>query len=275
MNTNREVYDFYEKGAEVGRLERGLGIIEADRTKELLGRFIKPDMTVYDVGGGIGYYSDWLAARGCTVSLFELAPSAVQYAKDHQTVPYYAAAADARALPVRDASCDALLLMGPLYHLLGNADRLQALSEAYRALRSGGVLIATGISKFSSATWALSVYRTANDFIDDEVYMDMLRGELSTGEHHRPAEYPNFIAEAYFHTPEQFAAEIKEAGFQIDRMLAIEGLIWSTPGLNGKWEEPAARARLQELLCLTETEPSVLGFSPHFMAVAVKNSKGD
>lgn len=38
VEDNREVYDFYENGAEIGRLERGLGIVEAARTKELLGR---------------------------------------------------------------------------------------------------------------------------------------------------------------------------------------------------------------------------------------------
>lgn len=270
MNNNTEVFDFYEKGAEIGRLERGLGIIEAARTKELLSRFIEPCMTVYDVGGGVGYYSDWLAGMGCTVSLYELAPSAVCYAKDHQTVPYYAAVADARFLPVQDCSCDALLLMGPLYHLMDRQDRLKALSEVYRALHPDGLLIATGISKFSSATWALSTYRTANDFIDDEVYMDMLRGELTTGEHHRPVKYPNFIAEAYFHTPESFASEITEAGFHVNRMLAIEGIIWPTPDLNAKWEDQASRDRLLELLRLTESEPSILGYSPHFMAVAQK-----
>lgn len=267
---NKEIYDFYENGAEIGRLERGLGIIEAARTKELLSRYIKPGMTVYDVGGGIGCYSDWLAAQGCTVSLYELAPSAVQYAIDHQTVPYHAEAADARELPAGDSSCDAVLLMGPLYHLMTFEDRLRALSEAYRVLRPGGLLIAVGISKFSSATWALSTYRTANDFIDDEVYMDMLRGELTTGGHHRPPKYPNFIAEAYFHTPEGLMAEVEEAGFTVDAMLAIEGIIWPTPDLNAKWEDPLARERLLELLRLTEAEPSVLGYSPHFMAVANK-----
>lgn len=153
---------------------------------------------------------------------------------------------------------------------MSKADRLKALSEAFRALRPGGLLIATGISKFSSTTWALSVYRTANDFIDDQVYMDMLRGELTSGEHHRPEKYPNFIAEAYFHTPESFAAELTEAGFQVSDMLAIEGIIWPTPDLNSKWEDTACRNRLLELLRLTEAEPSVLGYSPHFMAVAAK-----
>lgn len=38
---NKEVYDFYENGAEIGRLERGLGVIEAARTKDLLARYIQ------------------------------------------------------------------------------------------------------------------------------------------------------------------------------------------------------------------------------------------
>ena len=63
MDKKTEIFDFYENGAEIGRLERGLGVIEAARTKELLSRFIKPGMTVYDVCGGIGYYSDWLARK--------------------------------------------------------------------------------------------------------------------------------------------------------------------------------------------------------------------
>lgn len=265
-----EVKEFYENGAEINRLERGLGIIEAARTKEILARYIEPGMAVCDVGGGVGYYSNWLAELGCDVTLFELAPSAVAYAKQHQTCPYPAFAADARSLPAQDASCDVLLLMGPLYHLLERESRLRALAEAKRVLRPGGLLIAAGISKFSSATWALSTYRTSNELIDDEVYLDMLRRELTTGEHHRPEKYPNMIAQAYFHTPEALAQEISDSGFTPETSLAVEGCIWFTPDLNVKWEDPFSRARLLELLHLTEAEPSLLGFSPHFLTLARK-----
>lgn len=265
-----EVKDFYENGAEIGRLERGLGIVEAARTKEILARYLEPGMTVYDVGGGVGYYSNWLAEQGCQVSLFELAPSAVAYARQHQTRPYSACAADARSLPAQDASCDALLLMGPLYHLLERESRVQALGEALRVLKPGGLLAAAGISKFSSATWALSTYRLTNELIDDDVYMDMLRRELTTGRHHRPEKYPNMIAQAYFHTPEELAREVSDSGFALEAMLAVEGCIWFTPDLNDKWEDPSCRARLLELLRLTEAQPSLLGFSPHFLALARK-----
>ena len=64
---------------------------------------------------------------------------------------------------------------------------MQALREALRVLRPGGLLFAVGISKYSSMTWALSVYGLKNDYIDDPVYREMLREELLTGRHCKPA----------------------------------------------------------------------------------------
>ena len=98
----------------------------------------------------------------------------------------------------------------------------------------------------------------------------MLRRELTTGEHHRPGKYPNMIAQAYFHTPEALAQEISDSGFTPETSLAVEGCIWFTPDLNVKWEDPFSRARLLELLHLTEAEPSLLGLSPHFLTLARK-----
>ncbi len=49
---------------------------------------------------------------------------------------------DARRLDRPDASVDAALLLGPLYHLTERGDRVAALAEARRVLRPGGVLAA-------------------------------------------------------------------------------------------------------------------------------------
>ncbi len=195
------VRDFYENGAEVGRLEQGLGIVEATRTNELLSRYVRPGMTVYDVGGGVGYYSDWLVGMGCDVTMFKLAPSAVEYAKGHCAHSFPVYAADARELPAADASCDVVLLMGPLYHLLEKESRMQALGETCRVLSPGGLLLAAGISKFSSTTWALSTYRAGNDFLDDEVYMDMLRGGTGEGGAPPPGEVSQFHRPGLFPHP--------------------------------------------------------------------------
>jgi len=57
---------------------------------------------------------------------------------------------DARRLAWDDDSVEAVLLLGPLYHLTSRDDRLQALREAYRIVRPGGVLAAAAISRFAS-----------------------------------------------------------------------------------------------------------------------------
>lgn len=265
----RKVREFYENGGEESRLERGLGVVEGCRTKELLSRFLRPGMDICDIGGGVGYYADWLAAQGHRVTMVELAPKAVELAKARQTAPYKALEGDARCLPIPDASMDAVLLMGPLYHLREKRDRLQALSEARRVLRPGGLLFAAGISKFSSATWALSVYGTGKDFIDDPAYMEMLRTELTTGNHNKPETY-NVLCDAYFHTPEGFRGELAEAGFTVDSLYAVEGCAWLTPALGEKWQQESCRENLLALVRLTEEEPSLLGLSPHFLAVSKK-----
>ena len=273
---NREVYEFYEKGAEIGRLERGLGKVEGVRTKELLVRFLpKGPLKICDVGGGSGYYSDWLAGQGHCVTLIELAPSAVEYARAHQTYPYEALVGDARKLSMAETeSIDAVLLMGPLYHLPEEEDRLLALKEAYRILKPGGMLIAAGISKFSSAAWAVSVYGKDNEFLDDEIYFEMLRKEILQNRHVRPKEYPNFLANAYFHTPEGMEQELKKSGFSPSGTYAVEGCIWFCPTLQEKWEIPESRERLLELVRMTERESSLLGISPHFLTRAEKPKEG-
>lgn len=265
-----EVYEFYNNGAEIGRLERGLGIVEFYRTKEIIERYLDGSMVIYDVGGGIGKYSEWLASLGHKVSLIELAPAAVDYAKEHMTVPYEAMTGDARKIDKPDNSADMVILMGPLYHLQNREDRMLTLSEAKRVLKDCGILIAAGISKFSSATWALSVYGNGVDFIDDEIYMNMIRREMKNGEHIRPKEYPYVISNAYFHTIDGLRDEITEAGFKVKESSAVEGCSWITPDIAEKWKDAGRRDRLLEIIRITEHEETMMGISPHFIVIASK-----
>jgi SAM-dependent methyltransferase len=88
---------------------------------------------VLDVGGGTGVHAEWLAAEGYDVELVDPVPLHVEEAAKLPGV--IARQGDARALPVPDGQADAVLLLGPLYHLPERADRLRALSEARRAAR--------------------------------------------------------------------------------------------------------------------------------------------
>lgn len=273
MEDINEVLEFYNAGAEKGRLERGLGKVEFYRTKEVLKKYISNiNNKIYDIGGGIGIYSSWLAGLGNEVHLLELAPSAVEYAVNNQCENnnFIAEICDARNINRPDESADIVLLMGPLYHLQNQDDRLQVLNEAKRVLKKDGLLFSVGISKFSSTTWALSTYGKDNNFLDDDIYNDMIEKELSSGIHNRPKEYPLIIAQAYFHSPLELQKEIESVGFKTIQKYAIEGVIWFTPLLDEKWNDKSSRERLLNIVRRTENKEEIMGMSPHFMVVSKK-----
>lgn len=159
---------YYEATPEEPRLFKPSGILEFARSKEIIMRHLAPPpLVVLDVGGGPGAYSCWLARRGYEVHLIDPVPrhvSLAQEASQHQ--PEYPVASvrlgDARELDWPNGSCDAVLMMGPLYHLTAADQRERALLEARRVLRPDGVVIGVGINQFSGLFDGL-----VNGWIDD------------------------------------------------------------------------------------------------------------
>src|SRR4030095_1687492 len=117
--------------------------LERGRTRELLGRSLPPPpAVVLDIGGAAGIYALPLAAAGYQVHLVDPLAMHVQQARRASAAqpaapPASAAVGDARQLDRPDASADAALLLGPLYHLTDRADRIRALAEAGRGARPG------------------------------------------------------------------------------------------------------------------------------------------
>jgi len=69
---SKELEAFYNKASEETRLEKGMGIFEFERIKELIELHIsKTNSTIIDVGGGTGKYAEWLANNNHTVHLVE------------------------------------------------------------------------------------------------------------------------------------------------------------------------------------------------------------
>src|SRR5205823_5972921 len=148
-----EIVGFYSRGLEDDRLHKDRGLLERVRTQELLQRYLPPPpAVVLDVGGGSGVYAAWLGGLGYTVHLVDPVPLHVEQALARNAAIASISQGDARNLAdFADASADAVLLLGPLYHLTSAADRTAALAEARRILKPGGVLAAAAICRFASA----------------------------------------------------------------------------------------------------------------------------
>jgi len=122
-------------------------------TCRMLDRYIKPGDKVLDVGGGPGRYSLYLAEKGCDATLLDLSPENVAFAAERaaeQGLAVKAITGDARkADKMVDGQFDHVLIMGPLYHLLEESDRITAVNAALRLLRPGGILYASFINLFA------------------------------------------------------------------------------------------------------------------------------
>lgn len=76
------VLAFYEEGREYNRLRTDIGLIEFERSKEiLLENLPTPPAVIYDIGGAYGEYSWWLASLGYEVHLFDLSETNIKMSK--------------------------------------------------------------------------------------------------------------------------------------------------------------------------------------------------
>lgn len=130
----------YNKHPEDLRLLRRHGIVEFETTMYHLRRFLKPGYRLLDIGAGTGRYTSALMVEGYEVKAVELVRRNIDvFLKREPTADVVQG--DARHMPfVPTASADVTLLLGPLYHLIGDDEKLKALKEAKRVTKPGGLI---------------------------------------------------------------------------------------------------------------------------------------
>ena len=261
----QQAIDHYAATNERGRLERRTHRLEAARMAALFERFVpRPPATIYDVGGAAGVHAFALAQKNYAVHLLDLVPLHIEQARAHEHAALLKSAqvGDALALPFADQSADAVLLLGPLYHLTAHADRLKALAEARRVLKPGGVLLAASCNRFTSVLQGLFTDRNS-----DPVYASMAYEDLANGAHESPPDRAYFTT-AYYHKPEDLAQEARDAGFNVRHLIGIEGPAWLMLDFDAAWADGRRRAEIIRLADALEEEPSLLGASTHVLVVA-------
>ncbi len=183
-----------------------------------------PPARVLDCGGGPGRYAIELARRGYEVTLFDLSSECLHMAGEKAreagvTLAAYehGSAIDLSRFP--DQSFDAVLMMGPLYHLLEEAERLRTLVEAHRVLKPGGSLLAAFITRYAPIRY-VAAHEPAY-LVEQPELLEMM---LSTGRLPPRGEQGSAFV-AYFAHPTEVVPLCQRAGFEVHTVLGVEGVV--------------------------------------------------
>lgn len=194
-------------------------------TMRVLAHYLpKPPIPILDVGSGPGRYAIALTEKGYYVTLVELSKRALEFAERKAresgvTLTGYVHADAINLARFKDESFDAVLLMGPLYHLTKRAKREKALLEARRVLKKGGYLFASFITRYApirmqaklEPNWVFAKHRRFEKL-------------FSTGVH-EPRGNERRFTDAYFAMPSEIEPFIEKRGFQTLDLVSCEGII--------------------------------------------------
>ena len=193
-------------------------------SQRVLERHLPSTGRVLDCGGGPGRYALWLAAKGYDVTLFDLATAnldkaRVEASKDGLTLRFEEGTATDLAR-FEGASFDAVLLMGPLYHLFDLSERQSAVKEAARVLRNGGVIAAAFLNRTAALRYVAK--EEAGRIL--ELYKPMINViEQGYDDGFPPADNDHF--HAYFSHPSEIEPLLRGAGLAPISTYATEGFV--------------------------------------------------
>ncbi|HOJ12519.1 MAG TPA: class I SAM-dependent methyltransferase [Clostridiales bacterium] len=128
-------------------------------TTWMMDKYIKSGDTILDIGGGPGRYSIYYAQNGCSVTLVDLSDSNISLAEQKAkqfgvSIKSYAK----NCLELDELNLeqfDHVFLMGPLYHLQKENDRINAVKAALRHLKKDGKLYVSFIMAFAGIIYDL------------------------------------------------------------------------------------------------------------------------
>ena len=262
-----DITEYYNSDPERehSRLERHQ--LEYDLTWRYLDRYLPSQGSILEIGAGPGRYTLELAKRGYTLTAVDMSSTLLE--GSNKTIAALGletqvrfVLADARDLSaVAEREFDAVLLMGPLYHLVEEADRKQALQEAFDRLRAGGLFFSSFISRYGVLC---DLIKDLPGWIEDQA---RVRSHLERGK--RPEGAPRGGFRGYFVKASEIAPLHEALGFETLVVACVEPVIAADDESYHRLQGGQRQLWL-DLLYEISTEDSIIGASRHLLYIGRK-----
>lgn len=256
------------------RLTRPEGVIEFAITTHALQKHLPRSGRILDLGGGPGRYTIWLTERGYQVVLADLSPNLLDIARDRITEAGVSAqiedviVCDATDLSrFENDAFDAILCLGPFYHLVEITDRQKAMRELVRTLRPRGVAFIAFMPVYSFLRRTLSMTDERHHLAQPE-FVERL---MNTGAFLN--DVPGRFSAGYGIHPLAVTPFMEEHGLEMVELLADTGFVGSHSHDLAELADSDSQAyeRVMEIIINTANDPCLLGASGHLLAIGQKS----
>jgi len=247
------------------RLERHQ--LEYDLTWLYLDRYLPAQGSILEVGAATGRYTLELAKRGYSITAVDLSAANIELCRKSIAEAglqrqVQLVVADARDLgEVTKRGFDVLLLMGPLYHLVTEADRKTALQQVSARLRTGGILFSSFISRFGILG---DLLRNIPDWIENQAEVQSILEQGRNPYHSRQGGF-----RGYFTRASEIAPLHEAIGFETLALAGVEPAISADDDSYNKLQGKQRQLWL-DLFHKISTERTIIGASRHLLYIGRK-----
>jgi S-adenosylmethionine-dependent methyltransferase len=260
----QETLAHYEKMVDVESERLAKHQLERDMTRRYLETYLPEAGRILEIGAATGEYTVWLANRGYRVTAVDLSPALIERCKQRVAVAGVTRRVDCHVADARDLSSvpestfDAVLLMGPLYHLIHRENRLQALRESVSRLAPGAPLFSALISRLGIMG---ELIRRSPGWIENR---EQVRSILQTG--HDPEGRDEGRFHGYYVSIDEIIPLHEEAGLETIVVVGVEPAI-SAHDESYNNLQGTRRQLWLDLLWNLSREPLLLANSRHLLYI--------
>lgn len=273
MNDADVITTYYDNDAqrEVTRLDRHP--IEFEITMRFLREHLPSEGHILEVGCAAGRYTVQLAKLGYRVTAVDLSRTLIELLRADITDKPLSAAidtfvGDARDLHfLSDINFDAVLLMGPLYHLIDRRDRLAAIQQTVSRMRTGAPFLSAHISRVGMLG---HIATTQPSWIEKS---EAVESVMRDG--HDPSGLPSDgVFRGYYAMPEEIRALHETAGLDTVAIASQDPAAGFVDRVLGAMTADQ-RSKWIDMLYRISTEPSYVSNSAHILYVGRKGQRSD
>ena len=225
MTDFERVKNYYRNFDEKNRLQSSnSGRLEYEMTIDILDGALPAASAILDLGGGAGAYAFPLAKKGYQVTLADISEDLIGQAKETKDAEgektiVSCDVVNATDLGIyKDGQFDAVLLLGPLYHLTEEEERQSCIREVHRVLKPGGIVVAAFIPYLSGSIGVFDRYF----WHPNQVNSDNLRKVFDSGKFNNLQDVG--FQEGYYATSDEIEKLFESSGFGKLQTRSIRGI---------------------------------------------------